>query len=153
MPEEPLPDAACEPTNGWPSLLRLEGDAAPVLLGSRCSRCTYTAFPAMTVCPRCLDGDSMQAVELSREGTLENFTTVHQAPRGFKAPYIQAFVRLPEGPLVFTHIADADPLAPGLAVGDKMVLTTGLICSNPAGRALIGYKFRPSRTSKGADGA
>lgn len=130
--------------NGWPELLELTEDG-PRLVGGRCERCQYVSFPFLAVCPRCLGEDTTRRVQLATTGVLENYTVAHQAPKGFTAPYIMAFVRLPEGVLVFTHVDDVPPADDALTIGETMSLTTGIIRTDDRGRAVIGYKFKPSR--------
>jgi uncharacterized OB-fold protein len=131
------------PRNGWPELLMLDDPARPQLLGSTCSACSYTAFPPLRICPRCLRDDTMQRRCLSTRGRLENYTVVFQAPKGFSAPHIQAFVRLPEDVLVFTHVAGVSPADGALEVGEEMELTAGTVRVDSAGAPLTGYLFRP----------
>nr|WP_271211063.1 OB-fold domain-containing protein [Rhodococcus wratislaviensis]GLK36755.1 hypothetical protein GCM10017611_36120 [Rhodococcus wratislaviensis] len=67
------------------------------LIGSACTQ-GHVSFPARDFCPRCYT-DDVHTVELPQEGTLESFTTVHQAPPAFAVPYQLGFVRL-DGPVV-----------------------------------------------------
>lgn len=90
----------------------------------------------------------MERFRLSSRATLDNYTVVHQATKGFTAPYIQAFVRMPEGPLVFTHVAGCEPIDGALTPGEPMLLTTGIIKRDVQGRPVLGYKFRPSRETQ-----
>lgn len=136
------PNAIPPPVNGWPDLLHIDADG-PKLSGSDCRVCGYVAFPPLAVCPRCLREDTMQRRTLSSVGRLENFTVVHQAPKGFTAPYIQAFVRLPEGVLIFTHIAGCELRENALKPGDAMRLSTGIIKRNERGEPVMGYVFEP----------
>lgn len=135
-------EASTSPINGWPDLLKIDA-AGPHLVGSRCRDCDYVAFPPLVACPRCLHEDSMRRTALSSSGRLENFTVVHQAPKGFRAPYIQAFVRLPEGVLVFTHIAGCEPREDALQPGQAMRLATSIIKRDERGTPLLGYVFEP----------
>src|ERR1700761_2873996 len=76
------------------------------LLGSRCERCGAHAFPARVVCPRCRER-SMTSVRFGQRGTLHSFTVCHVAPAGWRAPYLQGYVSLPEGIHVFSLISDS----------------------------------------------
>lgn len=137
-------DPSTPPRNGWPDLLEIGADG-PRLIGARCVDCGYVSFPPLAVCPRCLRDGTMRRSPLSGHGHLENFTVVHQAPKGFTAPYIQAFVRLPEDVLVFTHVTGCEPREDALAPGDPMRLATGIIKHDPRGEPVLGYVFQPVR--------
>ncbi|EME56243.1 hypothetical protein G352_22181 [Rhodococcus ruber BKS 20-38] len=67
------------------------------LIGSECTS-GHVSFPARDFCPRCYSVD-VHTVNLPREGTIETFTTVRQAPPSFAVPYHLAFIRL-DGPVV-----------------------------------------------------
>ena len=53
--------------------------------------------------------DTMQEMALSTRGKIDTFTVVYVAPMGFTAPYIQAFVDLPEGLRIFSLIIGCEP--------------------------------------------
>ena len=70
---------------GWFTL----EDAGPHLIGSRCTACGSYYFPKLaTYCrnPNC-DGETFEAVELSRTGKLWSFTNACYTP---PAPYVAA---------------------------------------------------------------
>ena len=79
-----------------------EGRQTPCLLGSRCDKCATVVFPQMPVCPACLANGAMQTVEIGRTAKLFSHTIARFAPKGFKAPFFQIFVDLPEGPRIFS---------------------------------------------------
>lgn len=116
----------------------------PYLIGSRCRSCGYVAFPKKVICPACLGEDTMAEVPLSRRGVIETFTVSRVAPPGFTAPYIQAYVHLPEGPRLFSIIAGREE---EIEMGQDVELIIDKIAMDEAGNELIGYKFRP--VSKG----
>jgi uncharacterized OB-fold protein len=113
------------------------------LIGSRCSVCGRSFFPKQSVCRVCLRDDSMQEIALSSRGKIDTFTVVHVAPTGFKAPYIQAYVDLPEGPRVFSLITGCEPSESALKTGTEVELVIDKITEDEKGNDLIGYKFRP----------
>jgi uncharacterized OB-fold protein len=127
---------------GWPELFD-PGDwnTAAHLIGSRCSSCGYFAFPPLVICPKCLSKEEMIRVRLSNEGVLENFSVVWQAPKGFTAPYVQAFVRLPEGLLIFTHLVGFDPKKEEPKIGTRWRVTSANIRTRDDGRQVVGYAF------------
>ena len=113
------------------------------LIGSRCRACGRTFFPKQSVCRVCMREDTMQETALSSRGRIDTFTVVHVAPMGFKAPYIQAFVDLPEGPRIFSLITGCEPSENALKTGTEVELVIDKITEDEKGNDLIGYKFRP----------
>jgi uncharacterized OB-fold protein len=113
------------------------------LIGSRCSVCGRSFFPKQSVCRACMRDDSMQEIALSSRGKIDTFTVVHVAPMGFKAPYIQAYVDLPEGPRIFSLITGCEPSEEALKTGTEVELVIDKITEDEKGNDLIGYKFRP----------
>ena len=85
----------------------------------------------------------MEEVPLSTRGAIDTFTVIHVAPLGFKAPYVQAFVNLPEGVRIFSLITGCDPLQNDLKDGSEVELVIEKIREDEKGNDLIGYKFRP----------
>jgi uncharacterized OB-fold protein len=70
------------------------------------------------MCPACY-GEEMEWAEMSGEGKLVAFTTVHIAPTimieaGYdrKNPYCTGIVQLTEGPAVSAQILGVDPIRP-----------------------------------------
>jgi uncharacterized OB-fold protein len=123
-------------------LFEVDEQGRPCLLASRCSGCGELAFPPRRVCPRC----KRRATEVARLGPgarLLSFTVCHTAPAGWRAPYLQAYVEVPEGIRVFTLISDdVEPRADALEVGMPMELVVEPL---PAGDGAVTYKFRPRR--------
>jgi len=87
--------------------------------------------------------DTMEETPLSRRGKIDTFSVVRVAPTGFEAPYIQAFVDLPEGPRVFSLITGCEPSEDALKEGQEVELVIEKITEDEKGNELIGYKFRP----------
>jgi uncharacterized OB-fold protein len=113
------------------------------LIGSRCRVCGRTFFPKQSVCRICMVDDTMEETALSTKGKIDTFTVVHVAPMGFKAPYIQAFVDLPEGPRIFSLITGCEPSEDALKTGVEVEVVIDKITEDEKGNDLIGYKFRP----------
>lgn len=80
---------------------------------------------------------------MGRRGKIDTFTVVHVAPKGFKAPYIQAFIDLDEGPRIFSLISGCETSDDAIQEGDKVELIVEKITEDGAGNELIGYKYRP----------
>jgi uncharacterized OB-fold protein len=113
---------------GWWSF---DGSGAPHLVGSKCPQCgTYVFPPRESNCPNpgCA-ADELQAVSLSRRGTLWSYTENRYAPPPpypspdpFE-PFAVAAVQLAdEGIIVLGKVDGA--LAADLKVGMEMELTT-----------------------------
>ncbi len=120
----------------------LPGDKS-YLIGSKCNACGRTFFPKQSVCRICMRDNTMQETALSSRGKIDTFTVVHVAPMGFKAPYIQAFVDLPEGLRIFSLITGCEPSEDALKTGTEVELVIDKITEDEKGNDLIGYKFRP----------
>jgi benzoylsuccinyl-CoA thiolase BbsA subunit len=116
------------------------GPDGPRLLVSCCQRCGRYAFPARRVCPRC-KLRSMASVKLGQRGTLYSFTVCHVAPEGWKAPYLQAYIQLPEGLRIFSLISSSiKPTAEALRVGMPMELVVEPV---QPGSDVLTFKYRP----------
>lgn len=113
----------------------------PWLLASRCELCGRFAFPPRSACPRCRRR-SMSEVRLGEGARLYSFTVCHSAPSGWPAPYLQAYVELPEGIRVFTLISDeVEPGAEALEVGAPMELVVEPVHPDAE---VVTYKYRPA---------
>ncbi|MGV6872071.1 Zn-ribbon domain-containing OB-fold protein [Pseudochelatococcus sp. B33] len=135
-----------------PTILRVFDDAStePCLLGAQCGHCGTVVFPQMPVCPSCLRDDMMEEAEIGRRGVLYSHTIAHFAPAGFKAPYFQGFVDLPEGPRIFTLISSACPVEHGvLEDGMAMRLVVEPLADTPENREALTYKYVPDTRSGG----
>ncbi len=83
----------------------------------------------------------MELAYLGERGALYSFTVCHVAPTGWEAPYLQAYVEIPEGIRIFSLVASdvparADSLRPG--TGMELVLE-----SVQPGAEVTTYKYRP----------
>ncbi|MDY6996546.1 MAG: OB-fold domain-containing protein [Actinomycetota bacterium] len=96
------------------------------LVGSRCDRCSATAFPAQTHCPRC-SAAAMTEVLLPREGTLISWTT-----QGFP----------PGPPYLGAGGADFTPFGVGLvelgSPGDPVIRVEGRLTESDPARLEFG---------------
>lgn len=116
-------------------------DGTVHLLASRCAECGRYAFPPRAWCPRCRR-PSPDRERVGRGAQLSSFTVCHTAPSGWRAPYLQAYVELPEGIKVFTLIADGvEPAIESLEVGMPMEPVAEPL--NGEGSELT-FKFRPT---------
>lgn len=128
-----------------PELFSLHGPDGPHLRGCRCAECGEVGFPLRPVCPRCRL-QATKEVALSRTGRLYSFTVCYTAPQGWRAPYFQAYVELPEGIRVFTLISDeVEPGLDSLTLGMPMEVVVEPARTGDRGETYVTYKFRPVR--------
>lgn len=113
------------------------------LIGSKCRTCGRVFFPKRSICRVCMTENTLEETALSTRAKIDTFTVVHVAPLGFKAPYIQAYVDLPEGPRIFSLITGCEPSENALRDGQEVELVIDKITEDEKGNDLIGYKFRP----------
>ena len=121
-------DTAKPAIDGW---WETDHDGNPHLLGSKCPQCaTYVFPPRPNNCPNpACDGDVLEAVPLSRRGTVWSYTENQYAPPPpYPAsdpfePFAVAAVELAdEGLIVLGKVVDGT-LAADLKVGAEMELT------------------------------
>jgi uncharacterized OB-fold protein len=77
------------------------------LMGTKCKKCNEIYFPPRADCLKCMD-DKIEWINYSGKGTLQSFTTIYAAPKGFDdiAPYILGIVDLKEGGRLISWIRD-----------------------------------------------
>jgi uncharacterized OB-fold protein len=130
-----------------PENLRLpdESGETPCLLGNRCRSCQNVVFPKMPVCPACGANGQMDQIEIGRTGKIYSHTIAHFAPKGFKAPFFQVFIDLPEGPRIFSLVGAECPVESGaLEDGMEMRLVIEPIADTPENRDIFSYKYVPA---------
>jgi uncharacterized OB-fold protein len=87
----------------------------------------------------------MRGLEIGQEGRLYSHTIARIAPVGFKAPFFQAFVDLPDGPRIFTLIGAQCRVEPGvLEDGMLMRLVVEPLADTPENRDTLTYKYVPA---------
>jgi uncharacterized protein len=127
------------------SFLPAGKDKTPCLLGAKCGKCATVLFPKMPVCPVCLRNGAMSEIEIGRTGRLYSHTIARVAPKGFKAPFYQAFVDVPEGPRIFSLIGAEVPVEPdALQDGMAMRLVVEPLADTPENRGVLSYKYVPA---------
>ena len=119
---------------------------SPALLGAKCNACGTVVFPKMPVCPSCGRNGAMRDVEIGRRGRLFSHTIARFAPKGFTAPFFQAFIDLDEGPRIFSLIGAQCPVQDGvLEDGIEMTLVVEPLADTPENRDVLAYKYVPAR--------
>jgi uncharacterized protein len=119
---------------------------SPALLGAKCSACGTVVFPQMPVCPACGRNGTMRDVEIGRRGRLFSHAIARFAPKGFKAPFFQAFIDLDEGPRIFSLIGAQCPVEEGvLDDGMEMTLVVEPLADTPENKDVLTYKYVPAK--------
>ncbi|MFH1169738.1 MAG: OB-fold domain-containing protein [Chloroflexota bacterium] len=119
----------------------------PYLIGGRCKACGFVTFPKKTVCVRCRRDDAMEEIKMGPEASLETYTTMQVGPPEFPPPYVIGYVKMKEGPKVFTLLSDCKP-DEDLEPGQEMEMVIDKIREDEAGNNLVGWKFKPVRRRK-----
>jgi uncharacterized OB-fold protein len=118
----------------------------PALVGAKCEACGAVVFPKMPVCPSCGRNGAMREVLIGRKGRLYSHTIARFAPKGFTAPYFQAFIDLEEGPRIFSLIGAECPVEDGvLEDGMEMRLVIEPLADTPENKDILSYKYVPAR--------
>jgi YbgC/YbaW family acyl-CoA thioester hydrolase len=110
----------------------LPGSVPGVLL-STCSECGRVAYPAEEECLAC--GAIPVASQSGADAKLVTWTTVHQPPPGFTAPYVLGWAELADAPVpVLGRLTAADAQIKALRAGMPLRVTTA---SGPPGLLLL----------------
>jgi len=126
-----------------------EPGEGPALIGSRCDACGTIVFPRMPVCPACHRNGTMKDMQIGRTAKLFSHTIARSAPKGFKAPFFQAFVDLPEGPRIFALIGAGCPVEDGaLQDGMDMRLVIEPLADTPENQDFVTYKYVPAASRR-----
>ncbi len=121
---------------------------SPALVGAKCDACGAVVFPKMPVCPSCGRNGTMRDVAMGRKGRLYSHTIARFAPKGFKAPYFQAFIDLDEGPRIFSLIGAECPVEDGvLEDGMEMRLVIEPLADTPENSEILSYKYVPAKAN------
>jgi uncharacterized OB-fold protein len=115
----------------------------PYLIGSKCSTCGNVTWPKREVCPRCVKRGTMSEYHICCRGKLNTFSIVNAALPGFKAPSIQAYVDLDDGPRIWSLITGIDPDPALLKIGMELELVVAKLREDPEGNEIMSYQFRP----------
>jgi len=102
----------------------------------------------MPVCPKCRRNGTVEDIEIGRQGRLFSHTIARFAPKGFKAPFFQIFVDLPEGPRIFSLVGAECPVEDGvLEDGMDMRLVVEPLADTPENKDTLTYKYVPAAKS------
>ena len=127
-------------------------DAEPQLIGSRCTDCAATTFPAQARCPKC-SGASTEQVNLPRRGTVIAWTTQGFPPGApYKGPTGKNFVPFGVGLVELTddtgpvlrvegRLTENDPAK--LQYGMDVELTMIPFTTDEDGNEIVTFAFQP----------
>jgi uncharacterized OB-fold protein len=115
-----------------------EGDV--ILNGTHCPQCDETVFPAHTICVRCANPDTHEAL-LRGPAMLRSFTIVHQLPPGFPSPLVVGYGEFEGRTQVLAPIVDVTP--DQLIEGRPLALTVGVTRTGEDGEEFVTYQFTP----------
>jgi len=117
-------------------------DGKPVLLGSRCPKCSAYYFPKRRICIAC-GQNGLDEAELSTRGKVWTYTIAGQTPPGslVEAPYALAVVELPEKVAIRAVLTDVDPAE--VKVGMEVEIKLVKMKENEDGNDVVSYMFRP----------
>jgi uncharacterized OB-fold protein len=115
---------------------------AAVLLVSRCSRCDEVVFPRMQDCPNCVGQDTMRPDRVSGRGRLQDFVIAQRGPTGFRTPYIQAYVKLDSGLVIYGNVEGVEVDESAIAPGLRVEMRVGVI-RRVDDVDVVGWTFRP----------
>lgn len=121
--------------------LRLDTDP-PRLEATVCAQCDAVYLGRRLACSRC-GYRSFGKRLLPSTGTVASFTIIYRAPKGIKAPYVSALVRLSDGTLVKSNLVDvaADPAQIVLGASVHLVLVDAGI--DDQGTRAVAFAFAP----------
>jgi benzoylsuccinyl-CoA thiolase BbsA subunit len=124
----------------WPETVALGADGKPTLLGGCCRQCGHRMFPKPRVCPTCWS-DEIDVVTLPSSGKLYSYAIVHNARKGWSAPYAIAYVDLPDGVRVCAPL-DCDLQSPP-PLDIEVELAVGRLRTGDAGNDVFSYRYSP----------
>ena len=113
-------------------------------LGARCHQCGEVVFPFLQDCPNCFEASSMDAFAITGRGLLVDFVVVERGPAGYAVPYVQAYIKLVDGPKIYSMLTGVEPTETGPKIGQSMEMIVDVI-RNEGGVDIVGWKFRPEQ--------
>jgi len=113
------------------------------LMGSKCRVCGSVVFPKRPICPVCVKENTMEDIPLGTRGTIVEFCVSKVAATGFFAPCIHSWIRLKDGPKVFSTITGTEVSEEAVKVGMEVELFADKVKVDEKGNDVIGYTFRP----------
>jgi uncharacterized OB-fold protein len=78
-------------------------------------------------------------IRLSGDAVIDRFCVSQRGPRRFSPPYVQSYVRLAEGPLIFTQIRGVTEADPPLRRGEPVRMGVEVAYTDDDGTDVIGW--------------
>jgi uncharacterized OB-fold protein len=122
-------------------IITFPDNGEPYITGARCLKCGKLHFPATTLCTSCYS-EELETAPLDYAGTIYCSTTVYIGVKGFKTPYMLAWVDLNDSRLAAQldwDPARKDEIKPGM----KVRMVCSVLRQDADGKEIVGYKFRP----------
>lgn len=113
----------------------------PYIVGVSCKKCGKLHFPVTTLCTECFS-EKLEHTALSQEGTIYTFTTVYIGVKGFKTPYMLAWIDLDDSRLAAMLDWDHERKNE-IKSGMKVRLVVDVLRQDADGNDIVGYKFKP----------
>jgi uncharacterized OB-fold protein len=89
--------------------LKVKGEGAPYLAGSKCGKCGEVVVGTRDVCGKCGNRKSLEHIKLANTGKLYNYTVVHRNFPGVPVPFISAIVDLDGGGTLKGNLLEVEP--------------------------------------------
>ena len=122
-------------------IIAFPATGTPYIVGSRCRKCGKLHFPARPLCTVCYS-EELDSTPLAQEGSIYSMTYVNLGVKGFKTPYILAWVDLDESRLAAQIDWDPERIKE-LRHGQKVRVVIDVLRVDSDGKEIVGYKFRP----------
>jgi uncharacterized OB-fold protein len=128
-------------------IFEIPGSPRLALAGSRCQCCHEVVFPAVRDCPVCMEPDVMGEYRLAGHGIIRDYVVAERGPEGFEVPYVQAWLKLDSGPVIFSIIDTPDPRGFDLEPGSPATMVRRRFGTRECG--FTGWKFVPDPACHG----
>lgn len=122
-------------------LMGFEADGSPYIIAARCKNCGQVYFPAREMCTECYSHD-VEQISLT-DAEIHIHSVVNIGVKGFKTPYILAWVTFEEGIRMVAQIDYPAEEADKLHTGQKLKVSYGCLRELEDGTQVMGYKFKP----------
>jgi uncharacterized OB-fold protein len=125
--------------------LKVPEGGEPYLEGHQCKQCRAIFLGARSVCSKCGARDQLEAIRLSKQGTLYAYSIVHRSFPGVEVPYVSAIVDLEGGGTVKGNLIHIDPDPEKIQMGMPVEVVFGdaLGRKDREGNSYLSYFFQP----------
>ena len=118
------------------------------VVGSRCPDCDAFYFPRKRVCPACMTLDRLRDEPIGPGATIVSYSVSHDPARGIRTPYAFGYVKLDQGPMIYTLFTDCEPVEEKLTLGGAVEIVIETMKKDAWGNDVMAYKFRPVEGEK-----